>query len=91
MESITIKLEESFLHLMENIMKRNQYTTKTEFIREAIRDKINALETKAALRRVEKMYGAGAKKYGHITDKDLHIAREEAFKEMAKEFGVRLD
>ncbi len=91
MESITIKLEEGFLHLMENIMKRNQYTTKTEFIREAIRDKINALETKAALRRVEKMYGAGAKKYGHITDEDLHRVREEAARELAEELGVKLD
>lgn len=85
MESITIKLEEGFLHLMENIMKRNQYTTKTEFIREAIRDKIDALETKAALRRVEKLYGAGAKRHGHITDEDLHRAREEAFEELEKE------
>lgn len=88
MESITIKLEESFFSLMEKIMRKNQYTTKTEFIREAIRDKIDDLETKAALKRLESVYGFSKRK---TTDEDLHRAREEAVKEMAEELGIKLE
>ncbi|MBI2507969.1 hypothetical protein HYV89_03375 [Candidatus Woesearchaeota archaeon] len=59
METISLKLENSFLHLIEKIMKENRYSTKTEFIREAIRDKIDDLEKKEALKRLEKAYGVG--------------------------------
>lgn len=69
-------------------MRKHRYTTKTEFIREAIRDKIDDLETKAALKRLEKVYGASKRK---TTDEDLHKAREEVVKEMAEEFGIKLD
>lgn len=82
-----MKLEGSFLHDIENVMKRHRYTTKTEFIREAIRDKIDDLETKAALKRLEKVYGFSKRK---TTDEDLHKAREEAVKEMAQEMGIKL-
>ena len=46
MENISLKLEKDFLRLVEKIMKRHNYMTKTEFIREAIRDKISELEEK---------------------------------------------
>ena len=44
MESISLKLESNFLHAIEKIMKKHNYMTKTEFIRESIRDKIRKLE-----------------------------------------------
>lgn len=87
METISIRFEESFLRYMEKIMKGHRYSTKTEFIREAIRDKIDNLETKAALKRLEKVYGFSKRK---TTDEELHKAREEAVKEMAQEMGVEL-
>ncbi len=40
MEPITIKLENEFLKDMEKVMRKNRYATKSEFIREAIREKI---------------------------------------------------
>lgn len=48
-------------------------------------------ETKAALMRLEKTYGAGRKKHGWITDEEVHKAGERAAKELAKELGVKLD
>lgn len=42
MESITIKVESDFADEIEKAM-RPMYSTKTEFIREAIRDKISSL------------------------------------------------
>ncbi|MBM3233975.1 ribbon-helix-helix protein, CopG family [Candidatus Pacearchaeota archaeon] len=46
MENVSLKLEENFLKAIEAIMKKNNYMTKTEFIREAIRDKMRKLEEK---------------------------------------------
>ena len=68
-------------------MKSHRYATKTEFIREAVREKIRDLETQHALQRLERAYGSG-KKDKKITDEDIHRAGEEAFKEIAKKLGV---
>jgi metal-responsive CopG/Arc/MetJ family transcriptional regulator len=46
METISLKLEENFLIAIQKIMKKHNYMTKTEFIRESIRDKIKKLEEK---------------------------------------------
>ena len=78
-----MKLEDTFLHDMEKTMKKHRYTTKTEFIREAIRDKIRDLEKEEALLRLEKAYGASKRK---TTDEDIHKAGEKAFEDIAKQF-----
>ena len=49
MENVSLKLEKNFLHMIEKIMKKHNYMTKTEFIRESIRDKIRKLEEKEIL------------------------------------------
>ena len=49
MENISLKLEKNFLRMIEKIMKKHNYMTKTEFIREAIRDKIKKLEERDVL------------------------------------------
>lgn len=67
-------------------MKGNRYSTKAEFIREAVRDKIKELEKEQALMRLEKAYGASKRK---TTDKQLHEAGEKAFEEIAKRLGVK--
>ena len=82
MEAVSLKLEDEFLHDIEKTMKKHRYTTKTEFIREAIRDKMKDLEKEEALLRLEKAYGASKRK---TTDEQLHKAREEAFKELDRE------
>ena len=84
METMSLKLEKGFFQDIQRIMKEHRYTTKTEFIREAIRDKIIDLEKQEALQRLEKMYGAGAKKGRNITDVDIHRAGEQVFKDLAR-------
>ena len=49
MESISLKLEENFLKAIQAVMEKHNYVTKTEFIREAIRDKIRRLEEREIL------------------------------------------
>lgn len=46
METVSLKLEENFLVAIQKVMKKYNYMTKTEFIRESIRDKIKKLEEK---------------------------------------------
>ena len=49
MENISLKLEDNFLKAIMAIMKKHNYMTKTEFIREAIREKIRKLEEREIL------------------------------------------
>ena len=82
MENISLKLEKGFLKEIEKIMNAHKYMTKTEFIREAIRDKIKELEKQEALKNLKKIFGSSKHR---TTDEDIHRAREEAFEELDKE------
>jgi len=46
MKNVSLKIESNFLSAIEKVMRKHNYMTKTEFIREAIRDKIIKLEEK---------------------------------------------
>ena len=81
MENISLRLETKFLKELEELIKKHNYMTKTEFIREAIRDKIIELEKQEALIKLKRLYGASKKK---TTDEDLHKARKKAFEELDK-------
>ena len=49
MESVSLKLESNFLLAINKVMKKHNYMTKAEFIRESIRDKIRMLDEKEIL------------------------------------------
>lgn len=49
MENVSLKVEDNFLRAIERVMRKHNYMTKTEFIREAIRDKIRRLEEREIL------------------------------------------
>lgn len=86
MEAVSLKLEDSFLEDIEEVMKKHRYTTKTEFIREAIRDKIKELEKEEALLRIKQLYGSSKRK---TNDGQIHKAGEKAFRELEKELGAK--
>lgn len=88
---ISIRFEDNFLHDIDKAMKGHRYSTKAEFIREAVRDKIIDLDKEAALTRLENAYGAGKKKGRVITDEDIHKTREKVARRIAQELGVKLD
>ena len=83
METVSLKLEEPFLKDMEKTMKKHRYMTKTEFIREAIRDKMKSLALAEDLRRIQHMYGFRKRK---TTDEEIEEAKEKAFEELEKKF-----
>ena len=76
MEPITVKFESEFMELIDRFMKRHHYATKAEFIREAVRHKIEELEKKEQLDRIMALAGSSKRK---TTDKQLHEIRDKAF------------
>lgn len=87
MESITIKVEEDFAEEIEKAM-RPLYSTKTEFIREAIRDKIKLQRREEIAERLKKSFGIAKT---NTSDEELRVIREKVGKEYAKKFGVTLE
>jgi len=49
MENISLKLEKNFADSIKRAMKRHNYSTKTELIRDALRDKLAKLEEQEIL------------------------------------------
>lgn len=83
MEQVCIRLEDDFLKDLEKAMKRNRYATKTEFIREAVREKLKHLEREEALKNVEKLFGSSKHK---TNNEQLHKVRRKLVKEYEKRF-----
>jgi len=89
METVSVRFEKRFLQDMEQVMKSHRYATKTEFIREAVREKIRDLETQHALQRLERAYGSG-KKDKKITDEDKIIKEMRIASGAVTPIGTRL-
>lgn len=87
MESITIKVSDDMAAEIEKAMKPH-YSTKTEFIREALRDKMKQIEKDRFLQALKKFQGAAKR---HLTDEEFERNREIAFKQLAKERGWKLN
>jgi len=81
-----LKLDGRVLREIDRKLKEFRYGTRTEFIREAIRQKLSELEKEEMLRVIAKMRGISKKK---TTDEDLHKAREKAFEKIDKKFNLK--
>lgn len=64
-------------------LSRHRYSTRTEFIRDAIRSKLSELEKAELIAHVKKHYGTSKRR---TTDIQLHEAGEKAFEQLAKQF-----
>lgn len=82
-EMITLKLEQKFLTDIDNTVKQCRYHNRTEFIRQALREKIEKEELKHSLAAIEKLRGASKRK---TTDEEYERARESAFEELYAQF-----
>lgn len=67
-------------------LANHRYSTRTEFIRDAIRDKLSDLEKEEILRNIENLRGASNRK---TTDEQLHAVRETLAEKYEKKFGFR--
>lgn len=81
-EMITLKLEDSFLNNIDGIVKKEGYQSRTEFIRNALREKVESSKLKEAMIELSKLKGASKKK---TNDEELERIREKAFAEIDKQ------
>ena len=86
MESITIKVEDNLAKEIGKAMKPF-YSTKTEFIREAIREKLVALRKEQAIEELKKHFGKAKTKTSYKEERGI---RESVGKQFAKKFGIKL-
>jgi Arc/MetJ-type ribon-helix-helix transcriptional regulator len=87
METITFKLQEDILEKMDGVLKPLNFSNRTEFIRECVREKLNSIEKDFVLQQLLAFKGTSK---NSISDKQLHQIREKAAAEYAMRFGVKL-
>ncbi|MCX6709047.1 MAG: ribbon-helix-helix domain-containing protein [Candidatus Woesearchaeota archaeon] len=83
METVCIKVEGELLDRVNQSMKKSGYSTKTEFIREAIREKLEDDEKDVLIKEFLKFRGKGRS----TTDEERRKTRETVMLEIAKEKG----
>ena len=81
-EMISLKLEKKFLKEIDSIVEKEGYQSRTEFIRNALREKVEKTKLKEAMLEIAHLKGAVKKK---TSLKEYERIREKAFKELAKE------
>ena len=86
MKTITLKLQESTAKKVEKSLKEFDYSTKTDFIREAIREKLKVLEKERAWKKFEKLRGTAPVKY---SDKEYRKIKEKVAEDFIKKFETK--
>jgi len=80
-EMITLKLDGGFLEEIDKTVKKQGYQNRTEFIRNALREKVEESKLKEAMISLAHLKGAAKKK---TTEKEYEEIRKRAFKEISK-------
>ena len=80
-EMITLKLEDKFLKDIDTIVKKEGFQNRTEFIRNALREKIDNIKLKQAMMEIAHLKGASKRK---TTEEEYERARAKAFEEVYK-------
>ena len=78
-QMITLKLEHNFLNELDELVKNSGYQNRTEFIRNAVREKIEEEKMKKFMMDLSKQKGSAKRK---INEEELEKVREEAFEEL---------
>ena len=74
------------LEEMDKTLRKHRYSTRTEFVRDAIREKLSELEKEKMLKALAKIVGSSKRR---TTDEELHRAREKAVKMLEQKFDVK--
>ena len=86
MEVLNIKIEKGLLQEIDQNLKKYRYSTRTEFVREAIRDKLSELEKDDLLKAVAALQGVSKH---NTSDKQLDKARTQIAKELQEKFKIK--
>lgn len=80
-EVITLKLDGTFLKQIDGIVGAQGYQNRTEFIRNALREKVEEAKLREAMAQLANLKGASKKK---TSDEQLEKIRNCVFKELEK-------
>lgn len=83
MEAISLKLDERMLKNIDDSLELHNYSTRTEFIRDALREKLDALQRERYLHEFLSLRGKGKPK-NNLSDQEI---RKLAYEELVKEKG----
>lgn len=82
-ELITFKMEHKFLEEVDSTAKEAGFQNRTEFIRNALREKVDDVKLKKAMLEIAHLKGAAKKK---TTEAEYERIREQVFKEFESKF-----
>ena len=86
MDAISLKLDEKMLVHMDETLKEHDYSTRTEFVRDAIREKLVSLERERLIQSFLRLRGK-AKKRTSMSDREIReLASEELLVELERRF-----
>ena len=80
-EMITVKIEDKFLEDIDTVVEKEGYQNRTEFIRNALREKVEETKLREAMMEIAHLKGAAKKK---TTEKEYEEIRKRAFEEISK-------
>jgi metal-responsive CopG/Arc/MetJ family transcriptional regulator len=80
-EMITLKLEEKFLEDIDSAVKKEGYQSRTEFIRNAVRQKLEDSKLKESMASLAHLKGSAKK---NVSEKEYEQNRQNAFMELFK-------
>ena len=78
-DMITLKLEESFLKQIDSVVEKQGYQNRTEFIRNALREKVEEARFNEAIMHLSELRGKSKK---NISEQELELVRKKAFEKM---------
>ncbi|MEM2915814.1 MAG: ribbon-helix-helix domain-containing protein [Candidatus Woesearchaeota archaeon] len=78
-EMITLKLEDKFLKAVDDVVEKEGYQNRTEFIRNALREKLDEIKMKKAMLEIAHLKGAARKK---ISAEEYEKVRRTAFEKL---------
>ena len=81
---ITVKLEEMFLQEIDSMVKDEGYQNRTEFIRNALREKMEEMKLRKAMLQLAHFKGRAKKK---TTEASYEKIRAKAFEEISRKLG----
>jgi Arc/MetJ-type ribon-helix-helix transcriptional regulator len=85
-EMISLKLDSKFLKEIDDVVERQNYLNRTEFIRDSLRKNVDEAKMKEAMALLAPMKGASKRK---TSDEDLERAREIVSQRIEKEIQMR--
>jgi len=88
METVSLKMEGTLLKEIDESIKNNRYSTRTEFIRDAIRRMLSGFEKEEVIRKLADFKGCMK---GKAKFKDKELVGEIAVRNLAKKIGINLD